>query len=802
MSLRKLFLIALLSLLHVVPTEAQNDDSRQLLTDAENAYQIGKIEEVMDILQGKVGSMNSALKLRAYRLLSLCALAIEQPEKAREYAIKMLSENPYYTPTVDYPPRFIDLVKDIKQNMEETKITTASNQSESMNEAPTPITIITSEMIEELGYNKNLNQILATYVPGMTEIAAENPGENLAMHGAYSDNQEMILVMENGHRLNNRFNNAGPLSYNISTEKIDHIEVLRGPASSLYGDVALSAVVNIITKNGSSVNGVNARYGYGSFGTHRADIMLGTQFMDADITAWASLYKSDGQTRHYSDGEGFYLMDKIENDYVKSYGPDKIYVDSYKGVPSFDIGFTFRLKGFNLMLSRKRFCKLYQNSGELGYDYDLYPVISGNSPGYSDDGTHIELGYTRQIGKILLNATAYGDYKTFVNYKPNYDRRSQPNEYQDEDEEETDSIWSWTNADYLAIKEFSYGGYLSASADYRLGSMNGNIQAGGQFEHYSFQSATSLNIVNDEISYGGYQDQTLDKQGKENSLSLFVQDKHYFIPELILNAGLRYDIKYHVNNNNLKKFSPRLALMYVPNKRFTLKLSYAEAFADLNFYYRYMGYEDKYEKEPLHMSALQLTAMGQIVPLKLSYEVNLFYNKWDQMMRWHMRWDDEEEYVIHNNGQMENIGIEGNTRYTGKRFTGNLTIYYCHDTKGYRYYYNSIEGITNNVPHFTANLHGSYQLLQTSNHALKVYGTASYRNRILNYGSFEETDFYISDKLRFDLGVKYSYRQNLGIALDCENIFDTDLYVCGPNYRKHPLFQRGRTLMASISCHF
>ena len=86
---------------------------------------------------------------------------------------------------------------------------------------------------------------------------------------------------------------------------------------------------------------------------------------------------------------------------------------------------------------------------------------------------------------------------------------------------ETDSIWSWTNADYLAIKEFSYGGYLSASADYRLGSMNGNIQAGGQFEHYSFQSATSLNIVNDEISYGGYQDQTLDKQGKENNLSLF-----------------------------------------------------------------------------------------------------------------------------------------------------------------------------------------------------------------------------------------------------------------------------------------
>jgi iron complex outermembrane receptor protein len=138
------------------------------------------------------------------------------------------------------------MINQLKGATATTTITTASIQSETINEAPVPITIITAEMIEELGYNKSLNQILAAYVPGMAEITAEDEVSNLAMHGAYATGQELILIMENGHRLNTRFNNSGPTSYSISTEKIDHIEVLRGPASSLYGNVALSAVVNII----------------------------------------------------------------------------------------------------------------------------------------------------------------------------------------------------------------------------------------------------------------------------------------------------------------------------------------------------------------------------------------------------------------------------------------------------------------------------------------------------------------------------------------------------------------------------
>jgi iron complex outermembrane receptor protein len=196
----------------------------------------------------------------------------------------LIKLNNYYNSTDD-PARFQDLVSLLKGGIT-TTITTASSQSETIEEAPGPITIITAEMIEELGYNKNLNQILAAYVPGMSEVTSLEEGVNLSMHGAYANGQELILVMENGHRLNTRVDNCGSTSYSISTEKIDHIEVLRGPASSLYGNVALSAVVNIITKSGRTLDGVKAKYGYGTFGTHKADFTIGTQFM---ATMWAKV---------------------------------------------------------------------------------------------------------------------------------------------------------------------------------------------------------------------------------------------------------------------------------------------------------------------------------------------------------------------------------------------------------------------------------------------------------------------------------------------------------------------------------
>ena len=810
MSMRRFFLLVLFPFFCALSLQAQEDDSRQLINAAEEAYEIGQIEQVMSMLKGRLNGLNSAQKLRGYRLLSLCCLALDQTEEARYYASMVLKENPYYSPTAEYPPRFVDMITELRQGQLVT-ITTASNQSESVNEAPSPVTIITAEMIEELGYNKNLNQILAAYVPGMVEVASGNPGENLAMHGAYSTNQELILIMENGHRLNSHYSNIGPTSYSVSTEKIDHIEVLRGPASSVYGNVAVTAVVNIITKSGRNIDGVKARYGNGTFKTHRADLLFGTQFMDADITAWGSLYKSNGQIRHFNDGEGYYSdLSTAATSLVgyTYYGPDRIYVGSYRNSPSYDIGLTFRLKGFNLMFSRKSTKKLRTVSDVTSYDYDVYPYVNGIMPGFLDESTHGELGYTRTFGRFTLSGSLYGDWSTAGEYTVNYDKRvSEEQVYDDQHNpvyDDEGNLVTETNEvtgewGYDSSKESTIGAIVRAAADYRLGRMKGNLMVGGQYEYFSLYSIYILSGSEyRSIESGATFPHNLLNEAKENNLSFFLQDKHYITPKLILNVGARYDIKYR-ETENLTAFSPRLAFMYVPHNRFSLKLSYSEAYADLAYAYRYF-YKGSLTNDPLHMSATQLTAMGKVPQLHLNYEVNAFYNHYSHLLRWQTR--TNTALIVgaqHNVGTLTNVGLECSLAYSHKRASANLALYYCKDLSSDDYNYNESKEMVTGVPHFTLNLHGAYKLIQAQNHQLKLYGHAAYSGRKLNYQLTEEEDFFVSPTLLIDLGVKYSYRKYLQVSLDCENIFNTDHYICGPEYHLRPEFQRGRTLMASIS---
>lgn len=814
MNRRRYISIVVALLLIVCSVSAQESSPRQIYDQAEEAYQIGRIVEAKQMVEGCINNLTGTHRLAGYRLLSLCCLALDQTDEARHYAELVLKENPYYTPTVDYPPRFIDMISDIKQGFVAT-ITTASNQSESINEAPSPVTIITAEMIEELGYNKNLNQILAAYVPGMTEICSYDPGENMAMHGAYANGQELILIMENGHRLNNRYNNVGVTGYSISTEKIDHIEVLRGPASSLYGNVALSAVVNIITKSGRDINGVKGRYGYGSYNTHKADLLVGTQYLDADIAVWASIYNSDGQIRHLNDGEGYYSDLNQKTDYGffirENNGPDKLYVDSYKNNPSYDFGFTFSLKGLNLMFSRKNTKKLYQSCFTCTYDYSLYPSINGIKPGYNTDETHAEIGYARQLGKWSFNAALYGDWCHVTNYAVEADYKKMSYRIYDEDdnvvldehgnevfdEKVEEGLISFEN-----YKETTLGGIIQTGTDYHLGSMKGSILAGGQFEHFSLHSRMYMDGLNfQSIDRGSFNYEDVIDKGKENNVSFFLQDKHYILPQLILNAGLRYDVKNR-KDDKFTTFSPRLALMYVPNERFSLKLSYSEAFADLAFYYRYL-FSEFFNMDPQHLTALQLTAMGRVAPWHLNYEVNVFYNQFSNLMRWGAR-DDELESLddIRNQGKLKNVGVEGSMRYANKRLSGSLSLYYCHNISGKHYFYNQAKETVTGVPHFTLNLHGAYKLLEANNHELKVYGHASYEGRKLNFTECEENDYYVNGTVLFNMGLKYSYRQHLQLSLDCENLLNTERYLTGSSDYLHPLFQRGRSLMASVAFHF
>jgi len=224
-------------------------------------------------------------------------------------------------------------VEEMKQGG--ARMSTASQQAETLDEVPVPVTLITEDMIEASGA-RNLQDLLLLYVPGMTLV--EGPEANVAMHGVYSVGQEKILIMLDGHRLNSRCTNSEAPDYRTSLDKIKQIEVLRGPASSLYGNVALTAVVNIITKKGHDMDGAKLAFGYGSNNSIRGDFTMGKSGVDISFSAWASIYNSKGEKSYVNPGDDAYYSTVLM--------PSYMYIDGYNHRPSYDIGFNAQYKDF------------------------------------------------------------------------------------------------------------------------------------------------------------------------------------------------------------------------------------------------------------------------------------------------------------------------------------------------------------------------------------------------------------------------------------------------------------------------
>ena len=781
-------------LMPVMVSAQEKQNLRQVYEKAEEAYQIGQLDQAIELLEDNLNDFSGNLRQSALRLASICYLAQDDTEKSEQYARLLLSINPYYTSVQD-PIRFEDMITLLKSGRSST-VTTASSQAESINEAPVPVTVITREMIDQLSNNKSIGQILATYVPGLSEVSAYSIS-NVAMHGVYTSSQEKILVMENGHRLNMRSTNNGKLDYAISTEKIDHIEVLRGPASSLYGNVALTAVVNIITKSGRNVDGVKGKYGYGSYGTHRADFVAGTTLLDADVMAWASLYSSQGKKVNIP----------ALSDYSMSKHDGYAYINGYKEKPSYDIGCTLKLKDFNFMLNLKSGKQVPQYSwrGET-YNYDAYRTFDGCKPGYSINEKHLELGYTKQLGKINLNVSAYGDWYDIQDYMvvsddsigvPIFDDNADPIV----DDKGIVTVTLPGDLQNMAYQEYTIGAMGKADANYTLGSMKGNFLLGAQFEYFKLSSNDYLMGVDFTKVHVMYpESKSMLRIDSEKSFSAFIQGKHYFTTKIILNAGMRFDNKKRANGKNVTALSPRVALIYFPNEKFSTKLSFSRAFVDAPYFYRHNnsnGARGSEDLMPEYMNAIQLDFLGKLDKWHLNYDFNIFYNQLTDIVVNNPSTDPQTPKYI-NSGSLKVVGAEAEVSFSIPSFRINANLTYSHPLEAEDYYYTDHQIYS--IPKFMANLACSKRIINIGNHLLWLTGSFKFTSKTLNKANSRVPngkDFELSGIALADLGLKYSYRDVVQLSLDCDNVFDRSYFIGGSFYV--PYRANRRTVMATVS---
>ncbi len=648
---------ALLLMLHLPAASVMAQDDtvgKYLFEQADEKFRSGQIEQARELLTANISSLKGKYRVDALRLIALGYLARYDDQQAEHYIEMMLQENPYYSTTSQDPPRFVDIVNSIKTGMTAT-VTTASSQEESLAEVPVPTTLITEQMIKDSGA-RNLQEVLAYYVPGMNIIDC-NEDINIAMRGIYSNKQEKMLFLLNGHRLNSYFSNAASPNYSMSLEKVRQIEVLRGPASSVYGGVALTAVVNIITKRGADVDGIDMKAAAGNYGQLRGDVVMGKRYFDLDVLAWASAYGSKGEKRE---------VDEKYWGYNEAEEPIKDVTIGHAGErPSYDLGLQLNFRGLQLLYNT-HFSQLVAPftfaTTSSTYDHDRYRTYNGASPSCVYNHHYIDIGYRHQTGPFSLSYSGTYDYHD-VTYYHVLSETPQPylGEMFTRNEEllEYFAIYPGLSR-YINGQEQNYGLQLKATYNYQLpGQHKGSLVLGTEYSHLSLEGMRHQEGYGYEMEWPESPELRQACLGHENSANASLQLKHQW-RSLILNAGLRYDYKHRFENTDANELSPRVALILLQPK-WNVKLSYSKSFVDAPYLYRaenriwfLMQDDPNLYLEPLGPERLyswQLSFGGNNWIKGLDFEVNGFYNRASDLILTNFA-------LYQNTGRNKTIGLE------------------------------------------------------------------------------------------------------------------------------------------------
>jgi len=280
--------------------------------------------------------------------------------------------------------------QDVKDLMEiplnelmKIEVTVASKNTEDIYDAPGIITVITREEINGFAAI-NLGQVLNRVV-GASFLSANVFSDNLVQFRgqALTPYNNHILILLNGRPLRDPISGGlnSPVFVAFPLDIIDHIEIIRGPGSVLYGSCAFSGVINIITnKTDHSSNRFYFSAGGGSLSTFFQNAGFRLRKSNVNVSLGISHLHDDGPVYSFTGYEGV------------------------QGSANFDrktFGFTTSINWGDFHLN--------------SYYGRFFPYgLSGGRNTWSDQDPHsnlnqitcfVDVGYARKVGdKLAVNA--------------------------------------------------------------------------------------------------------------------------------------------------------------------------------------------------------------------------------------------------------------------------------------------------------------------------------------------------------------------------------------------------------------
>jgi len=610
-------------------------------------------------------------------------------------------------------------------------------------EAPSAVSVITAAEIERNNY-RTLGDALQT-VRGFYVFSDRNYNyTGVRGFSRPGDYDTRVLVLVNGHRINDNVYDqfSSDNAWSIDMNLVDHIEIIRGPGSSLYGTNAFFGVINVITKAPQVVGGMNLTADLGGYGRKGLRLSYGEKFDNGwEVLVSGSSTDVKGENLFFDEFDDPTTNDGVFDggDYMRSYKlfstlkKDRITVQSY---------YNYRTKG----IPTGSFGTLFNDDGTQTNDVRAFG----------------EVRYERPIDskRDFIVRAYYDHYRYWGTYM--YDNAPNP------------AIESIERSKGQGVgQEFQFNWKLSDRQ---------RLTMGQQLER-TFKS--SLAAFDSTPSF-----QYLDTDRPFTQSSAYVQDEIRLNSKWQLTAGARFD-HYSTYGSAL---TPRVAVVFAPNNRRVWKFLAGSAFRGPTTYEQY--FEDgaggqqiaNADLKPEEIRTYEVVYEEQINP-RLTATVSVFRSEISDLIS---QVDaGGGVFQFQNIDQAISQGLEFELRTRFANGTNGYLSYALADAED-----GDGNDLTNNSK-YAVKL--GVQTPVLSNDRLYLSFEGQYYDGRLTLAGEHTPEAFLSNLSLHSPGLFSKVRLTATIY----NLFDEDFYV--PGSAEHPqdqVIQEGRTFSLVANYHF
>jgi outer membrane receptor protein involved in Fe transport len=484
----------------------------------------------------------------------------------------------------DPPQQKPDLAKMSIEDLLNVRVYAASKHLQNLSDAPSSVTIVTAEEIQEYGYRtladilENVRSFYITSDDYFSYVGVRG-------FGRLGDWNSRILLLIDGHRINDNIDGQATIGseFPVDVNLIQRVEIVRGASSSLYGANAFFAVINVITRKAPDLKGVELSVTPSSFHSYEGRASIGGQYKGIGAVLSDTYYSSPGRTLFFPEFDS-----PATNFGITSHTDYENYHHALA---------TITYQGFTLQ-------------GLLGYrDKGVPTAYFGalfNDPRTrnTQENDYVDLSYQRAIGSNWQLAARTSWDRAYLNGPVAFASSKPPDTYAYRGQ--------WWDSDVQLTR--------SLLDKHKL----------------TFGTEITDNFKQDQSDFNPVGNPPYFPVPYHSVIwAIYGQGEFAITPKVSLSAGVRYD---HYFNGFGGTTNPRLGLIYHVFHSTTAKVLYGSAFRAPEPYELYPAFANFYENNPELEPETIRTIEGVVdqgLGERVSVEVSVFQNRISKLITLH-----------------------------------------------------------------------------------------------------------------------------------------------------------------------